>query len=383
LEIAVYKYQEFSRYFAQLAGGTEELGAQELTELGATDVATAYRGCHFSADPQSLYRINYESRLATRILAPLTSFGCHDSDYLYRALREVKWTDFLTVDKTFAVFATVTNSKITHSKYAALRVKDAIVDTFREAIGDRPNIDTHEPDVWFNLFIENNHATLSLDTSGGSLHRRGYRLNAGAAPMQETVAAAIIRMTEWNGERPLLDPMCGSGTLLAEALMHVTRTPAGFLREAFGFEQLPDFDAALWGQVRDESAKRMRKIDDGLISGSDIDPDMVRAASENLARLPEGSKVSLSRASVLHGTDRSGVTVVTNPPYGRRLSEQDQARALIKSFGDTLKQHYTGSTAFIYVGERELLKHVGLRPAWKKPLVNGALDGRLAKYELY
>jgi putative N6-adenine-specific DNA methylase len=379
----LYKYQEFGRYFAQLAGGIEELGAEELTELGASDVATAYRGCHFSADPTTLYRINYESRLATRVLAPLTSFSCHDADYLYRTLRDVNWTDFLSVDSTFAVFANVSNSKITHSKYAALRVKDAVVDTFREATGKRPSIDTREPDVWFNLFIENNHATLSLDTSGGSLHRRGYRLHTGTAPIQETVAAAMIRMSGWNGETPLIDPMCGSGTILAEALMHVTRTPAGFLRERFGFEALPDFDAALWNRIRKDADRRIRPIERGLISGSDIDPEMVRAASENLARLPSGSDVSVTERSALSPDARENVTIVTNPPYGRRMSEQRQAQTFIRSFGDVLKQEYTGSTAFIYVGDRELLKHVGLRPAWKKPLVNGALDGRLAKYELY
>ncbi|HEX7070929.1 MAG TPA: THUMP domain-containing protein [Rhodothermales bacterium] len=195
----MYKYQEYGRYFAQIAGGTEELGVAELTELGAREATTAYRGVHFEADRETLYRINYASRLVTRILAPLTSFGCHDPDYLYRTLREVDWGDFLDPDRTFAVYANVSNSRIRHSKYAALRVKDAIVDHFREATGRRPNVDVHEPDVWFNLYVENNHATLSLGTSAGSMHRRGYRTGAGSAPMQETVAAAIIRLTEWEG----------------------------------------------------------------------------------------------------------------------------------------------------------------------------------------
>ena len=276
--MAIYKYQDQPRYFAQVAGGLEKAGAEELERLGAREIAPAFRGLYFDADPATLYRINYESRLLTRVLAPLTSFTCHNPDYLYRTLLEVNWSDFMNVDDTFAVFANVSNSKIRHSKYAALRVKDAIADYFRERTGRRPDVDTIDPTVWFNLHIENNHATLSLDTSGGSLHRRGYRTESTSAPMQETVAAAIIRMTEWDGETPLHDPMCGSGTLLAEALMHVCRIPAGYLRRRFGFEALPDFDRQTWTKVKEDADARIRALPDGLISGSDIDPEAVSAA---------------------------------------------------------------------------------------------------------
>lgn len=380
----MYKYQEYPRFFAQVAGGIEELGAAELTELGATEVATAYRGCFFEGDAATLYRVNYQSRLLTRVLAPLTSFLCHNPDYLYRTMREVPWTDFMRVDDTFAVFANVSNSKIRHSKYAALRVKDAIVDTFREANGRRPDVDTRAPDVWFNLHIENNHATLSLDTSGGSLHRRGYRQAAGPAPMQETVAAAIIRLSGWEGEQPLYDPMCGSGTLLAEALMHYCRIPAGYLRaESFGFEKLPDFDAAVWKQVRQDANAQIRPLPDGLIAGSDRDAEAVAAARKNLSALPQGKQVALRVADVLKLDGFTGTTLVTNPPYGLRMGHSESVKRFIRAFGDFLKQRCTGSTAYLYVGERELLKYVGLRSTWKQPLVNGALDGRLAKYELY
>lgn len=379
----MYKYQEHPRYFAQVAGGLEEIGSAEITSLGAREVAPAYRGLYFDADPAALYRINYRSRLLTRVLAPLTSFSCHNPDYLYRTLLEVDWSDFMNVDDTFAVFANVSNSKIRHSKYAALRVKDAIVDQFRERTGRRPSVDTISPSVWFNLYIENNHATLSLDTSGGSLHRRGYRTESTSAPMQETVAAAIIQMTGWDGESPLYDPMCGSGTLLAEALMHVCRIPAGYLRPRFGFESLPDFDAGLWKRVRKESDAKIRALPPGLIAGSDTDAAAVQAARTNLARLPQGDQVRVSRADMFELDGFKDTTLIMNPPYGKRMGQDGQAQRLMKSIGDFLKQRCTGSTAYMYVGDRSLLKSVGLRETWKRELISGALDGRLAKYEMY
>lgn len=381
----MYKYQEFPRFFAQIAGGSEELGAAELSELGASETSEAYRGVYFNADHEVLYRINYCSRLATRVLAPLTSFNCHDADYLYRIARDIDWTDFLEIDDTFAVFANVSNSKISHSKYAALRVKDAIVDQFRDGSGRRPSIDTRDPDLWLNLYIENNHATISLGTSGGSLHRRGYRAGGGGgeAPMQETVAAAIIKMTGWDGERMLYDPMCGSGTLLAEALMHYCRIPAAFLRDRFGFEMLPDFDAALWQRVKSEADEAIRPLPEGLIGGSDVKGEMLEVARENLSTLPYGENVVLKQSDFRGLPDLENVTLVVNPPYGLRMGRRENVSELITELGDFLKQKCTGSTAYIYVGKPELLKSVGLRSSWKKPLVNGALEGRLARYELY
>ena len=378
----VYKYQEFGRYFAQIAGGTEDLGVEELTEMGAAGAAPVYRGIHFDADPATLYRINYGSRLVTRILAPLTSFGCHDADYLYRAAREIDWSDFLSVDRTFAVYANLSNSRIRHSKYAALRVKDAIVDTFRESTGERPSVDTREPDVWFNLYVENDHATISLGTSAGSMHRRGYRTEAGTAPMQETVAAAVIRLTGWDGERPLYDPMCGSGTLLAEALMHYCRVPAGFLRPRFGFEAMPDFDRALWESVKREMNAAIRPLPAGLMAGSDVDPRAVELARENLRHLPGGPGVELSVADFRRLDGLPNRTIVLNPPYGVRMGASEQAGRLMKEFGDFLKQRCPESSAYIYAGDPGLLKRVGLRASWKKPLVSGDLDGRLGRYDV-
>ncbi len=223
----MYAYQQNHRYFAQVAEGLEEPAADELKPLGAREIRLAYRGLYFEADPAALYRINYQSRLATRVIATLLVVACHTTDTLYKRAKSLAWKEFFSAEQTLAVFANVSHSKIRHSQYAALCLKDAIVDYFREECGRRPSVERSDPDVWISLFIDKDRAAIGIDTSGGSLHRRGYRKEAVEAPMQETVAAAILRRAEWDGSRPLHDPMCGSGTLLAEALMHYCRIPAG------------------------------------------------------------------------------------------------------------------------------------------------------------
>lgn len=380
----MYQYQEFSRYFAQIAHPIEQLGADELSELGATDVEADYRGAHFTATPAVLYDIVFTSRIPTRILAPLMTFDCHSDKYLYKRVRELDWTALIGPERTFAVFANVSNSNIRHSKYAALKVKDAIVDDIRDRVGSRPDVDRRDPDIWINLHIDNNRAVLSLDASGGSQHRRGYRVASVEAPLQETTAAVLVRLTGWKAERPLVDPMCGSGTLLAEAFMAATGTPSGILQTSFGFEQFPDFDAALWERVRSERNAGVIRLEPGLISGSDIDEASVAAARTNLAMIPGAAEaVPIKRADFRTLPDITNTTLLTNPPYGHRIGGTMPIDAFYKAFGDFLKQQCTGSTAFIYVGKPELLKFVGLRTSFRKEVVNGALEGRLAKYDLY
>jgi putative N6-adenine-specific DNA methylase len=379
----MFLYQKHDRYFAQFAEGLEEEGGRELAELGAAAVHTTFRGAHFETDREGLYRINHRSRLASRVLAPLLVFDCHSAKYLYKTARSIDWSVFLDPSSTFAVRANVSHSAIAHSRYAALRLKDAVVDQFREKTGSRPAIDTMHPDLWLNLFLHRNRATVSVDTSGGALHRRGYRKSAGEAPMQETVAAAVIRFSGWDGSVPLHDPMCGSGTLLAEALMHGARIPAGHLRTAFGFRRLPDFDAAVWRRVREEGEGAVRALAPGSIRGSDIDPKAVAAARGNLSNLPGGRDVEIRAAAFREIDGIADGVIVCNPPYGVRMGDRGGAAALMKEFGDFLKRRCAGSTAYIYFGERELIKSVGLRPAWKKPLLSGGLDGRLARYDLY
>ena len=231
----MYDYQRDNKFFAQIPEGIKELGAQELSELSAQNIIPEYGGIHFNADKKSLYRINYYARLFSRILAPLASFNCTSTDQLYKKSRQINWTDFISIKKTFAIFSNVSNSNITNSHYASLRLKDGIVDSFRDKTGGRPDIDAKDPDIRLNLHIRNNKAIISMDTSGASLHQRGYRKESVKAPMKETVAAAIIRYSEWDGTVPLYDPMCGSGTLLSEALMYHCKIPSGILRNHFGF----------------------------------------------------------------------------------------------------------------------------------------------------
>ena len=379
-----YLYQEHRTFFAQVAHPIEALGGAELEELGATNVDPGYRGVHFSADASTLRRIVYCARIPTRVLAPLVTFDCHSDRYLYkRACEEVDWMSLIGVEKTFAIFATVSNSRISHSKYAALKLKDAIVDTIRKETGSRPSVDRHSPDVSLNLHIENNRATISLDVAGFSLHRRGYRLDALEAPLQETVAASIIRMSEWSGDTPLMDPMCGSGTLVAEAYMFAANIPAQILHERFGFEQLPDHDAEGWAAQRKKLDGAIKPVPGGLITGSDIQGEAISMAQKNLDRLPGASVVHLARKDFRHLGEFENGVIVTNPPYGLRIGNRDALGDLFKNFGDYLKQKCTNSTAFIYVGKPALLKLVGLRTSWKKELVNGALEGRLGRYDLY
>lgn len=379
----MYLYQKNNSYFAQMARELIPDGKKELSWLGATDLREEFRGIKFKADKASLYRINYKSRFATRILAPLSSFRCQNQDELYRNGRKVKWKDFLSTDTTFAIFANVSESSINNSHFASLRLKDAVADYFVETTGIRPNVETRRPDLWINLHIRKDFATISIDTSGGSLHKRGYRKNGLDAPMQETLAAEIIQQTDWDTEQPLADPMCGSGTLLCEALMYCANIPSGYLRQNFGFRHLPDFKPKIWETILEKSRKKIFSVSKGLITGSDISEAAVKAARLNLKNIPGGDSVKIFRAPFDELNSLESHLIVTNPPYGIRLEGGRDLSGFYKSLGDFLKNKCKGSTAYVYFGERSWLKAIGLKPSWKKPLKNGGLDGRLAKFELY
>ena len=331
----------------------------------------------------ALYRIHYATRVISRIVAPLLAFACEDTDRLYQEAKTIQWEDFFTPETTFAVAANVSNSNINHSKYAALRLKDAIVDYFREKTGTRPNVDTINPDLQFHLHIRDNLADISLDTSGGPLHKRGYREETVTAPMQETIAAAIIQHANWNGTTPLVDPMCGSGTILCEALMSRCNIPPGFFRPKFGFESLPDYNRALWIQIKKQEDDKIQPLPRGLIYGSDIAGHAVRASKVNLMGIPHGGQVVVEKKDFREIPMLENRIIVTNPPYGIRMGTNMDLDGLYKSLGDFLKQKCKGATAFIYFGDRQYIKKIGLKAAWKKPIKTGGLDGRLVKYEMY
>jgi 23S rRNA (guanine2445-N2)-methyltransferase len=379
----MYSYQQSGRYFAQVADDIKDIAETELLELGAEEPSHSYRGIYFNADHESLYRINLHSRLINRVLAPLITFDCHLDNYLYQVAQKIHWENFLNPEQTLAVFANVTESNISHSKFAALRLKDAIVDYFRERVGERPSIDTRNPDLWLNVYIEKNVATISVDTSGGSLHRRGYRQETTQAPMSETLAASILRYAEWDGQTSLYDPFCGSGTLLCEAYLAATKTPSAIMRSKFGFERLSDFDAKLWAKVQKDAKSKIQPVSNNLIKGSDIDLKVVETAIKNSAIIDPARKINIIQKDIFDIEKLQDTTIVCNPPYGIRMKQEKDLSDFYKNMGDFLKQRCTNSTAYIYFGDREYLRRIGLKSSKRWILSNGGLDGRLAKFEMY
>lgn len=379
----MYEYQKSGRYFAQVADDIKDIAEAELLELGAVETSHSYRGIYFNADPEALYRINLHSRLINRILAPLKTFDCHSDKYLYQVGKQIHWEDFLNPEQTLVISANVTQSNINHSKFAALRLKDAIVDYFRERDDKRPSIDRRNADLWLNVHIEKNVAIISVDTSGGSLHRRGYRVETTQAPMSETLAASIIRYAEWDGQTPLYDPLCGSGTLLCEAYLAATKTPSAYRRSKFGFERLPDFDAALWKKVKKDADDKIQPITNNLIQGSDIDSKVVAVAKKNSAVIDPAAQIKIIQKDIFEIEKLEDTTIVCNPPYGIRMEHKKDLSDFYKKLGDFLKQRCTNSTAFIYFGDRKYIKQIGLRSSKKWILSNGGLDGRLVKYVMY
>ncbi|MHB1688674.1 MAG: THUMP domain-containing class I SAM-dependent RNA methyltransferase [Ignavibacteriaceae bacterium] len=379
----MFEYQENNVFFAQVTGLMEGLCEQELIELGAKNTKITYRGIYFEADTAALYRINYSSRLISRVLAPLITFPCHNTNALIKMAEKIPWEEIFPVEKTFAISASVSKSKITNSLYASLCLKDGIADYFRSKFDKRPDVEKDNPDVRFNLHIEKDNAVISLDTSGESLHKRGYRLLAGEAPMQETLAAALIRLSNWNGDNPLLDCMCGSGTILCEALMHYCKIPAQKMRKKFGFFNMPDYDKNIWASIKEEYDKQIRPLPKGIIAGSDKNPEAIKVAKENLSRLPFSDSVELSSKPFQQIKQFENGTLITNPPYGIRLGKLIEVQTLYKELGDFLKAKCTGTSAFIFTGEPTLRKFIGLRTSKRIPLTNGKLEGVLLQIDSY
>lgn len=375
-----FTYQDKGSYFAIVAGSLERHAAAELGELGADVSRDVPRGLYFCCDQETLYRVLHTSRLVQRVLAPLTSFACPDEKLLYRKARDlIDWAALFPVDTSFGIQANVSSSKIRHSLYAGQVLKDAICDSFRDKTGQRPDFSTRLAPVNFNLHIHADRATISLDLTGVSMHKRGYRKAAGAAPLQETLAAAMVRLSGWDGGRKLLDPMCGSGTILAEALMSFCRIPAAFLRRDSGYQFLPDHHPELMKKVKNEADSEIRPLPDGLLKGSDMNARNIQTAKENLALLPGGDKVEL-RTSRFQDLEReSGRCVISNPPYGVRLEDRSRAEQLYNDLGDFLKQKCPDSESYLLCGDSRLVPQLRLRAHWRKNLKNADLEVVLAK----
>ncbi len=378
-----YIYERESRYFAQVAESVKNLALKEIQDLGGKNTQRVFRGIWFEADKSTFYKIVYLSRLVSRVLVPLVEFECKDKDALYKGARTIRWEEFLTPKKTFSIAANVSESQITHSNFAGLRVKDAIADYFRDRTNRRPSVNTQAPWIMINVHVHKDRATISIDAGSGPLHKRGYREARVSAPMQETVAAGIIALSGWHGEAPLLDPMCGSGTLLCEALMHYSRIPAQIFREQFGFERLPDFNAQKWEAVKAAADEAIRPLPRGLIRGSDIDEASVEATRTNLMGLHHGGKIDVDLSDFRQLKPVENSVIISNPPYGIRMGKDQNMKLFYNALGRFLKEQCKSCTAYIYFGDPSFIKHLPLAPSWKRDLEIGGLDGKLVKYQLY
>jgi putative N6-adenine-specific DNA methylase len=372
------------RYFATCARGIEPVLAQELRELGAQEVEPGRGGAAFRGDRTLLYRANLWLRTAVRVLVPITEIHVTSPDELYEVVKALDWGRYLTPDHTLAVDCNVRDSQITHSKYAALRVKDAICDQMIERHGRRPNVDTETPMLGLNLHIYRDEAVLSLDSSGESLHKRGYRPILPKAPLNEALAAAIILLTGWRGETALVDPLCGSGTLPIEAAWIALRRPPGLTRKRFGFQGWMDFDVALWAELRDEARRGVRKTLLHPILGSDIRRDAIAYSVNNAKAAGIGHLLQFDVRDVKDFAPPEGPpgVIVCNPPYGERIGEQKELRGLYRTLGEVLRQRCQGWKAFVFTGNAGLARQIGLDPSQRIPLFNGKIPCQLLRFDL-
>ncbi|MGI4875081.1 MAG: THUMP domain-containing class I SAM-dependent RNA methyltransferase [Janthinobacterium lividum] len=367
--------------------GLEEVLAEELSQLGATIEYVGSRAVEFSGDKKLLYNAILWSRTAMRLLRPFADFYAPDERALYDEVRRIDWQRYIGPGQTFAITAVVNKSSFEHSLYVAQLTKDAIVDQFRERTGERPSIDTRSPDIRLHLRMLENEVILSLDAAGDSLHRRGYRQGTNEAPLNEVLAAGLVLLSGWDQKSPLLDPLCGSATILTEAGLLAQRIAPGLFHQGrFGFENWPDFDEALWQQVREAAEAQRIEEPQAYLAGSDLDPRVLEQAAANIEAAGLDECIRLSVRDVRDARPPESHApgfVITNPPYGERIGEETQMDALYKTIGDALKTNFQGYAAFVFTGNLEAAKAIGLKVSRRIPLFNGPIDCRLLKYELY
>lgn len=362
--------------------GFEDILAEELLKLGAQRVEKGTRMVSFYGDKGFMYKANLALRTALKILKPIKQFKVYNDQSLYKGIQSIDWSDFLRLHQTFVVDATVFSEQFNHTQFVALKTKDAIVDQFKERTGDRPNIDKDHPDLRINVHIQKDICTVSLDTSGASLHHRGYRSATNIAPINEVLAAGILLLSGWQGQSDFLDPMCGSGTFLVEAAMIACNIPPNINRKEFAFERWNDWDNALFEKVEDSLLNKIKDFP-FTIKGYDKAPSAVRKSQDNVrnANLDDYIQVEMLNFFETKKETDKHLHIVFNPPYGERL-DIDLER-FYREIGDTLKQNYPGTHAWFITGNIEALKYVGLKPSRKIKLYNGKLESRLVKYEMY
>lgn len=365
--------------------GLEQVLAKELVELGANNVQIERRAVSFTGDKRMLYMANFCLRTASRILVPITQFKARHTDDIYEQVKQIDWSEYMTTQMTFQIDATVYSDYFRHSQFVTYRVKDAIVDWWMERGGVRPSVKLTNPDLYLNVHIGGDIVTISLDSSGESLHKRGYRVANTQAPINEALAAGMLLLAGWKGQGDFYDPMCGSGTLLIEAAMIARNIAPGIYRKGFAFEKWANFDADLFEDVYSDDS-REREFEH-KIYGSDAGFYAVQTATKNIesAGLQRDIEVKQIRVQELRLADQDtdGALVMINPPYGERLAQDKDVLNLYKDMGTALKHQFSGATAWIISSNDEALKCIGLRPAKRVRLVNGDLDCWFNQYVLF
>ena len=361
--------------------GLEPVLAKELTQMGANDVVIGRRMVSFTGDKEMMYRANFQLHTAIRILKPIRHFRAKSADDVYEEIKKIDWTEYLGTDKTFTVDSVVFSEEFRHSKFVSYKVKDAIVDQFREKTGKRPNISVANPDIRLNMHIAEDKCTLSLDSSGESLHRRGYRQESVEAPLNEVLAAGMILLSGWQADTDFIDPMCGSGTLLIEAALIAKNMAPGLFRKEFAFEKWPDFDADLFDEIyNDESQEREFNH---KIYGYDIDMKAVNTARMNVKAAGLSDIITVEQQDFKNFTQPANKSImISNPPYGERISTPDLL-GTYKMIGERLKHQFKGNDAWILSYREECFDQIGLKPSIKIPLYNGSLECEFRKYQMF
>lgn len=370
--------QESFELIAKTFQGLEEVLAQELIELGANDVQIGRRMVSFSGNQEMMYRANFCLRTAVRVLKPISHFRARNADDVYKAVKEIEWKDILDLDTSFVVDTTVYSTEFRNSKFVAYKVKDAIVDYFMEREGKRPNISVANPDLRLNIHIAEENCTLSLDSSGESLHLRGYRTATVEAPINEVLAAALIKMSGWKFDCDLIDPFCGSGTILVEAALMARNIYPGVFRQKFGFENWKDFNPELLSSIFEDDSNE--RTFEHRIVGSDINLRAVEAALANAKAAGVADLITVEQREIRDfKKPEMPAVLITNPPYGERLRPEDLSD-IYRTLGEKLKREFQGGEAWIISSREELFDSMRLRPSFKVPLQNGSLDCELRKY---
>lgn len=370
------------KMLAKTLYGFEPILAKELRNLGASNVREGVRNVTYEGDTGFMYKANLSLRTALKVLKPIKSFKVFNEKQLYRGIYDIDWSDYFDSSMSFA-FDTVLNSDVfNNSLFVSQRAKDALVDKFRDVEKERPSVNTREPDIRINIHLFNNDCTVSLDSSGASLHQRGYRIATNIAPINEVLAAGLLLMSGWDGRSDFLDPMCGSGTFLIEAAMIACNIPANINRDSFSFQNWKSFDDELFQKIVDSRLNQTREFHHKII-GFDKAPSAVRKSQENAENANLSEYISIERKDFFRTLKpvENKLHIVFNPPYGERLNIN--VDEFYSKIGDTLKQDYAGTKAWFITSNLEALKHVGLRPSRKIKVFNGKLESRLVMYELY